>query len=156
MTEKNKIRGKKARESGQRFEVKVRKDLEKNGWVCDRWSNNVSFDYEADKFYNVKKGTTGLLIPAKSNRFNLRTCGFPDFIAISEKWHLIESLKPLENSIPKGLKVVFGIEVKSNGYLTKEEKEKCVWYLKNNIFSKILVASRGDKRGTIKYKEFEK
>ncbi len=51
---------------------------------------------------------------------------------------------------------IIGVEVKSNGYITKEEKEKCNWYLKNNIFSKILVASKGEKRGEIVYKEFEK
>ena len=150
--------GKKNRESGQRFEVKVRKDLEKNGRVCDRRSNNVSFDYEADKFYNVKKGVTGLLIPARPGPFNLRTTGFPDFICFRK--HELEDVcksQPFWNrdSTPRMFQII-GVECKSNGHLTKEEKEKCSWLLKNNVFSKILVASRGDKHGTIKYKEFEK
>ena len=48
-----------------------------------------------------------------------------------------------------------GVECKINGKLDKEEKEKCKWLLKNNIFSKILIASKGEKRGSIEYKEFE-
>ena len=56
--------------------------------------------------------------------------------------------------------------------LSKEEKEKCRWYLKNKIFSSILVAkkgaplsvprdiskkmpTRGKKRGGIEYEDFE-
>lgn len=49
---------------------------------------------------------------------------------------------------------VIGCEVKSNGYLTKEEKEKCKWLLDNNVFSKILIAKKGTKRGGIIYDEF--
>ena len=41
MKRKNRIRGKKARESGQRFERKVRAELESKGWICDRWRNNI-------------------------------------------------------------------------------------------------------------------
>ncbi len=47
-----------------------------------------------------------------------------------------------------------GVECKSNGYLDKTEKEKCAWYLKNKVFSKILMASKGTKRGEIVYKEY--
>ena len=39
----NSIRGKKSRASGARFELKVREDLEKKGWVVARWTNNVEF-----------------------------------------------------------------------------------------------------------------
>ncbi|MCH7568478.1 MAG: hypothetical protein IIA87_03570 [Nanoarchaeota archaeon] len=61
---------------------------------------------------------------------------------------------PIE--IPYQEKEVIGVEVKSNGYLDKIEKEKCRWLLDNNIFSKILIASKGDKRGEIVYKEVTK
>ena len=37
----------------------------------------------------------------------------------------------------------------------KEEKEKCKWYLENNIFSKILVAKKGEKRGEIEHIDFK-
>ena len=50
---------------------------------------------------------------------------------------------------------IMGVEAKSNGYLTKEEKEKCKWYLDSNIFSKILIAKKGKKRGQIEYIEFK-
>ncbi len=48
---------------------------------------------------------------------------------------------------------VIGVEAKSNGYLDQIETEKCEWLLENNIFSKILIASKGKKRGEIIYKE---
>ena len=141
-----KSQGKKNRAAGQRFERKVRLDLENKGWLVDRWTNNVSFDYEADKFYKVPRGTTGLLVPAKS-RFNMRTTGFPDFVAF--KFDSYDNLNLDEN-----IYYIHGIECKSNGYLTKEEKEKCKWLLDNNVFSKILIAKKGKKRGEIIYNEF--
>lgn len=39
-------RGKKSRASGQRFEAKVRQNLEDMGWIVCRWSNNVEFEEE--------------------------------------------------------------------------------------------------------------
>lgn len=77
--------------------------------------------------------------------------GFPDYICFKK------SQKLAENSIGESIRVsvVQGVECKSLGYLDKEEKEKCRWLLNNHIFSKILIASRGKKRGTIKYKEFK-
>ena len=87
--EKNVIRGKKARSSGQLFEHKVRFDLESKGWIVDRWSNNVEFYADVKKGlvdYESGKGKIGeikgKIIQAKSNRFNMRTTGFPDFICI--------------------------------------------------------------------------
>ncbi|MHA1876700.1 MAG: hypothetical protein ACTSUC_09690 [Promethearchaeota archaeon] len=113
MKEINKVKqGKKNREAGARFERKVRKDLELKGWIVDRWTNNVK---------------DNKVIPAKS-RFNMRTTGFPDFILFS----------PSNSVRPK----IMGVECKSNGYLNKVEKEKCKWLLENNIFSKIIIASK--------------
>ena len=152
-----KIQGKKARESGQRFELKVRKDLESEGWIVDRWSNNVAIVGSSNPF---EWEGMGKLVPARPGPFNLRTTGFPDFIAF----------KTLEKTLPKEFQrnkktisapdwfnnyIVIGVECKSNGYLTNEEKEKCKWYLENNIFSKIPIASKSKERGKINYKEFE-
>ncbi len=152
-----KTQGKRNKAAGARFELKVRKDLESKGWVVSKWMNNVEFlgwdERPKHNYINM-----GRLIHAK-HRFRgpgipmAIGTGFPDFVAISENWHLIHSLKPLLSTIPKGLKIVYGIEVKSNGYLDKTEKEKCKWLIENNIFSKILIASKGEKRGEIKYKE---
>jgi len=124
--------GKKNRAAGQRFEARVRKDLEKKGWIIDKWSNNV--DLEKKK-----------LIPAK-RRYNpfMRALsigtGFPDFICF----------RPFGEDIP-----IQGVEVKSNGYLKKEEKEKCQWLVENNIFALIIIASKGKKRGEIIYQEWK-
>ena len=87
--------------------------------------------------------------------------GFPDFIA----YKFIQGFPKKEDEVllcSDGLNIsmydgweIIGVESKSNGYLSKEEKEKCKWLLDNNKFSKILIASKGKKRGEIEYKEFE-
>ncbi|KKL75377.1 hypothetical protein LCGC14_2055450, partial [marine sediment metagenome] len=78
--------------------------------------------------------------------------GFPDFMV----WH-----EGLNEEVEKRLRTkrhhcvgVVGIEVKSNGRLTREEKEKCKWLVNNKIFIRIIIASKGEKRGEIKYTEF--
>ncbi len=141
--EKNVIRGKKSKAAGTRFELKIRKDLESKGWIVDKWSNNV--DLEKDKLVPAKR---------KYNPFSkimVIGTGFPDFIAFRYKRGIFD----------KDIKQVFddykviGVESKMNGNLKKEEKKKAKWLLSKNIFSKILIASRGDKRGIIIYKEFK-
>ncbi len=152
MTDK-KLQGKKNREKGRRFEAKVRADLESKGWIVDRGTNNVEFHIKKEKCginqYGEKidwEDRIGKLVPAKSNRFNLRTTGFPDYFCFKKLQDM--------GSTSRGYQII-GVEVKSNGYLDKEERAKCKWLLDNHIFSKILIASRGDKRGQIKYKEYD-
>ncbi len=128
--------GKKSRRDGMRFETKVRKDLEAKGWIVDKWTNNLQEQMSLNE-----SGWDYELHPAKSFRGITRSNGFPDFIAF--KWD--------ERDIRRVHEVI-GVEVKTNGILSKIEKEKCTWYLDNNIFSKILIASKGDKE--IVYKEF--
>ena len=175
--EKDKIKqGKKNRQAGARFERKVRKDLESKGWIVDRWSNNVElpkekpnpwYNPEIECTVNVSKEESdrlkeleilkykGKLIPAKS-RFGLRTTGFPDFIAF-KRWMHYDDLKfETFDGTDWGPWSIIGIEVKSNGYLTKEEKRKIDWLISNNIFSKILIASKGKKRGEIEYSEIKR
>ncbi len=173
MTEKNKIRGKKARASGQRFELKVRKDLEEKKWIVSKWMNNVERDWcKCNSHYpgiffceNCKKyfehGSQPnkaplKLIPAK-HKFRgpgipmAIGTGLPDFIAFTTfgGTNIIHT----EFGEIEGYHCVIGVECKSNGYLTKEEKEKAKWYLDNNIFSKFLIAKKGKKRGEIEYVE---
>lgn len=106
------------RAAGARFELKVRVELEEQGWILSKWMNNV--DLEKNK-----------LVPAK-RKYNpfLRALsvgtGFPDFVAF----------KRLNETNFE----VIGVEVKTRGLLDKEEKEKCKWLLDNKIFSKILIA----------------
>jgi hypothetical protein len=136
MTEKNSKRGKKARASGARFETKVRQKLEEMGWIVSKWMNTVDQD---------KDGKIGKLVPAK-RKYNpffkvlgIGT-GFPDFVAFRR----IEG-KDYE---------VIGIESKIMGYLDKVEKGMCHWLLENKIFSRILIAKKGKKRGEIEYIDF--
>jgi len=174
MVKDKKIQGKKNRESGQRFERKVRTDLEKKGWIVDRWSNNVDMievndltvfknpeAWEKVQWINKHFGIIGKLIPAKS-RFNLRSCGFPDFIAfrfgVAGLDIKVGYFKVFKEFVDKGEKMkkfyeVIGVECKSNGYLDKIEKQKCRWLLENNVFSKILIAKKD--KNKIKYIEFK-
>ncbi len=120
-----------SRAQGARFELKVRKDLEEKGKIVDKWTNNV----------DLKKGN--LMIARKYNPFKkmfVLGAGFPDFIAIKH--------------VHSELYSVIGVEVKMNGILSKEEKEKCAWYLQKGIFSHIWIAKKGDKRGEIEYIDF--
>lgn len=126
------LQGKRNKAKGARFELKVRKDLEENGYIVTKWMNNV----ETGKDKNEWK-----LIPAKPGRFRRLSTGFPDYLV-------------MKRLAGKELYEVRGIECKTGKYLSKEEKEKCEWYLKNNIFPKIFIASPGKERGTINYKQF--
>ena len=131
---KSKIKkGKKSRAGGGQFEARVRKDLEEKGWIVDKWSNNV--ELEENKVVPCKR---------KFNPFNkVMTIGtgFPDFVCFERRGDLFK---------------VIGVEVKMNGNLSRVEKEKCVWYLENGIFSEILVASkkRDGRRIRVEYVDF--
>ena len=117
-------KGKKSRAAGGRFELIVRKDLEEKGKIVDKWSNNI--DLEKNEMIIAKR---------KFNPFSrVMTIGtgFPDFLAIQ---HVHDEMYS-----------VIGVEVKLNGLLSKEEKEKCAWYLKHKTFSKIWIA-RAEKKG---------
>lgn len=138
--EQRQKKGKKSRAMGSAFEKKVRVDLVEKGWIVDKWGNNI--DLKEDKIVQVKP---------KWNNFTktmmMNSGGFPDFLCF--KIHS-KTLKPI-------LYRFIGVESKMNGVLSKEEKEKCVWYLKNNVFSRILIASK-EKQGRkviVKYKEFK-
>ena len=111
-------KGKKSRAKGGAFELKVRKDLESKGRINDKWNNNIDLDRKeiviAKRKYNPFK------------RVMTIGTGFPDFISIK---HVHDELYS-----------VIGVEVKFNGILSKEEKEKCALYLQKGVFSKIWIA----------------
>lgn len=133
--EKKKIKqGKFSRAQGSRFELKVREDLTNQGWIVDKWTNNV--DLEKNEIYPAKRKFNPF-----SRVMSIGT-GFPDFITI----------KKVSNDVYH----IHGVEVKMNGLLSKEEKEKCKWYLNKGIFSKIWIAKKGKKRGEIEYDDFMK
>jgi len=150
--------GKKNKAAGAVFELKVRKDLEANGWIVDKWSNNlecVKFDNDEGNFSGEIK-----IIPAKRkfNPFNKVMAigtGFPDFIAFKRTYKPYKSMKN-EDGIYVEVCEVIGVESKINSYLNKTERKKCKWYLDNRVFSKILIASkeRQGRKIIVKYKEF--
>ena len=159
-----KTQGKKNREAGRRFEKRVRADLEKKGWIVDRWTNNVEFniEFQGDAVCtDPEEVTVGKLIPAKPKFvFNPAikrripigmSSGFPDFIAFNQ---LITEAQNDKHEIVLGYELI-GVEVKSTGKLDKEEREKCRWYLNNQIFSSILIAKKGEKKGSIIYEKFD-
>lgn len=157
--------GKKNRASGADFERRVRSDLNDKGWIVDKWSNNVEFEKAnpwVDKSIQVVENVTkeesneilrkeflssGKLTPAK-HKFRGRGIpmvigtGFPDFIAFKQDDNYKSYTDDYGDSYEETIYEVIGVEVKTNGYLTKEEKEKCQWYLDNHIFNKILIASK--------------
>ena len=135
--------GKLSRVQGKAFENRVRADLEKQGFIVDRWTNQV--DLENNK-----------LIPSKPKmRFNpisksmsvvKMADGFPDFIAFIA----LENRNGLAWKVERNYSVPFdylttdiiGVESKMTGKLDKLEKEKCSWLLSNHVFSKILIAKK--------------
>ena len=152
--------GKKSRQAGARFELKVREDLEKKKWIIDKWSNNVEF-YNDEDVHDLPF-TKGKLVKVKNKflgpgRPMMLGAGFPDFIAFRITNRTTPYFTPRDYQMGKrkgNWFEVIGVESKMRGILDKQEKEKCKWMLDNNIFSKILIASKGDKRGEIIYKEF--
>ncbi len=181
-----KLMGKKSRAAGNRFELKVREDLEKKGGIVDKWSNNVEFHNDED--VHGLPFVVGKLVKAKPKFvFNPQlkrripmgmSSGFPDFIAYkhnrnifvleTDDLRVINEFKAKWEASPKkidlvtggGVKIfpeweVMGVEAKMDGKLDKKEKEISKWLLDNNIFSKILIAKKGIKRGQIVYDEFK-
>ncbi|MCK9596842.1 hypothetical protein M0R19_06655 [Candidatus Pacearchaeota archaeon] len=158
MSDEKSERGKKSRAKGQRFELKIRQDLEKKGWIVSKWMNTVDLD---------KEEKIGKIVPAK-RKYNpfmkVMTIGtgFPDFVCFRgidkrEDEETIEGTQIPECYIRKDEKKIFdviGLEVKGNGYLDQIEKGICIWLLENKIFSKILIARRGKKAGEIEYIDF--
>ncbi len=145
--------GKKNKASGADFERRVRKDLTEKGWIVDKWGNQVEFTISNIR-NEFKK--TGELVKAKNkwagpNRPMMMGAGFCDFIAFKYLGRATFD-KPRQDVYD-----VIGVECKVAKYLDKIEKEKCQWYLENNIFSKILIASKYKEKNRIKikYEEFK-
>lgn len=147
ISNENSKRGKSNRAKGQRFEAKVRQNLEEMGWIVGKWVNTV--DYEKGKIVPAKR---------KYNPFSKVLTigtGFPDFICFKRNVELEEDYGILENK--KESYEVIGVEVKANGYLDQIEKGMCFWILENKIFSRILIAkkSKEGKQKEIEYIDFK-
>ena len=122
--------GSKSRAGGGVFELRTRKDLEEKGWIVDKWSNNVDLDLgkvvtckRVFKRFGVGKGVMTI------------GTGFPDFVCFERRGDLFK---------------VIGVEVKMNGNLSREEKLKCSWLLREGIFSEILIASKVKEKNRVR------
>lgn len=152
-----KKQGKKNRAAGQIFENRVRIDLEKKGWIVDRWTMNVEiYDAPLQVGFKIIPNQICKLIPAKPKIRMAKTMqgflpvlmntytGFPDFVCYKPNYDEIEHVMDYD---------VQAVECKINGKLSKIEKQKCSWMLKNGIFMKILIASKDGRK--IKYTEYK-
>lgn len=174
-TKKEKSRiGKKNRNSGKAFERKVRKDLTESGWIVFRNLNDVEFEkfygesiiphkteikledikIEGQKISTFLKGEFKQA-KTKWNFFTKRPMGlqsgFPDFICIGElEPKMIIDGKKRDLTSNKRLFEVQFVECKSNGTLSKEEKEKIKW-IEKNLKIRTILAKKGLKRGEIIY-----
>jgi len=145
------IQNKKNRASGKAFELKIRADLEKKGWIVFRNGNDVeeakpksSFEWEGGCVFKQAKMKWNFF----TKRLMMTHSGFPDFICIK----MFDSYK-IHSTGEEGFswEVQF-VECKVNGYLKPEEMEKVRWILEQ-LKIPIFVASKGIKRGEIKYLE---
>jgi hypothetical protein len=151
--------GKRNRANGASFELRTRKDLQEQGWIVDKWSNNVELPIsteESEEKHGYANYYPGKIIPAKRkyNAFSKVMAigtGFPDFIAFRNISY------GDEDNGKSSMYEAIGVECKTNGTLDKIEKEKCRWYLDNRIFGKILIASKTKVKNkiVIKYENFE-
>jgi len=130
--------GRLSRAAGLRFELKVRKDLESKGWITDKWTKNV--DLAKGEIVAARRK----FIPGKG--FMGIGTGFPDFIAF---WQILGK-KEDDYHVYK----VIGVESKMNGVLDKVEKEKCGLLLEKGVFKDILIAKKGEKKGSVEYVNF--
>jgi hypothetical protein len=131
--------GKRNRRKGKHFEIVVRQDLEKKGWLVFRNSNDV---------------VEGVFRQAKSkwNPFTkmpmTMQSGFPDFLIVRRQ--------TCGNCVAHGFGdcgwTVQFVECKTGKYLSKEEKEKVEW-IKTNLKIQVSVSYKGKKRGVIEYEE---
>jgi len=153
------LMGKRSRAAGRRFETKVRAELEKMGWIVDKWTNTIDYDRE---------GNIGKIVPAKRkyNPFKKAMAigtGFPDFVCFKQIENKEETIggtpipKEYLGENKKKFFDVIGVEIKSNGYLDRKEKGMCFWLLKNRIFSRILIAKKkkDGRKIKVEYNEFD-
>ncbi len=125
-------KGKKSRQKGGDFELKVRRDLEEKGWIVSKWSNNV--DLELQKIIIAKR---------KFNPFSKAMTigtGFPDFVCF-------QRLSDVSFN-------VIGVESKINNTLSKEEKEKCAFLLKEKVFNDIWISYKNEEK-RVAYESFK-
>lgn len=102
-----KAQGKKNRRIGAEFELAVRKKYEAKGWIVDKFSSNIDLENNCIKMAGSK------YIPGRGLMPGL---GFPDFVMFQRREF-------------EAYQLLF-IECKTNNILTKIEKQKLDWLVK--------------------------
>ena len=121
--------GKNNKRKGSQLEAKARAALVDAGYIICRWQNTI---------------VDGRIVGAKpkwnffTKSISFSGVGFPDFVV----------MKKLDapSYTFEGCYNVIGLECKSNGYLSPEERVMVKWYLDNKTFNKIVIAKK-DKAG---------
>ena len=123
--------------------------------------NGKTFEELEDNFLRgeIFKPTKGKCVPAKPGKFRMMQTGFPDFIAYQmydEEENFLDTGAIPKTKPIKMYKVIF-VECKTNGYLSKEEKEKAQWYIKNNYCEEFWIAykTKEKNRVLVNYKKLE-
>ena len=134
-----KKQGKRNKAMGADFERRTRKDLEEKGYIVSKWQNNVITKSKEGVEYAPESYT---IKPASPGMFRMMQTGFPDFVAYRR--------------VGEFYKIIF-VECKVNGYLSKIEKEKAKWYLKNKYCHVFYIAYKTKEKNRVKvnYKEVE-
>lgn len=130
-----KAQGKKNRSLGAQFELDVRKKYERKGWIVDKFSSNIDLENNCIKQAGLK------YIPGRGLMPGL---GFPDFIMFQRREY-------------EAYQLLF-VECKTNNILTKIEKQKLDWLVKQG--HRCFVAYKDGKeiriREFVEYKESPK
>ena len=105
--------GKQNRRKGGEWERKVREDLREGGWIVDKWSSNIDLFIQGDEVIGGEFITAKPKFNAFRKAMSIGT-GFPDFLCFKQ------------SKEREGYELMF-VECKTNGTLSKEEKEKMAW-----------------------------
>lgn len=147
------LMGKHSRAAGKRFELAVRADLEKKGWIVCKWQNNVEFDKKATEIMGVR-AFIGKLIPAKHifNPFTKAMSagnGFPDFVCFRR----YTCGNCVAHHFGECSFNIILVESKMIGSLDKIEKDKANW-ITEMLKIPVFIASK-EKKGVVAYEEFK-
>lgn len=165
--------GKKNRAFGKAFELKVRKDLEKQGWIVFRNSNDVKFyhsiEYDGKRMFDKVLGSIPIVKPIDYAKFEQTTghwnpftksmmmsqSGFPDFLAI---YKMTDDSPYIDQISGRGcIRPTWEVRFfeckggdKNHNSLDKKEKEKVKW-IEANLKIPVIIVRKGEKRGEIVY-----
>ena len=141
----NKVKqGKSSRAKGKAFERKTREFLTSQGWIVNRFDNNVEFSGQIGFMQGKLTPSKAKFNPFTKSVMNMSS-GFPDYLCVRSWKNDCRNIKSVEDFKKKcnciyekefTEKLLFGntydfnvilVECKTNNKLDKIEKEKCEW-----------------------------